>query len=312
MNGLELSRQYFFDVAEPELRGKFSGIYPRLAAGLIGNGSECFGFDDEISRDHDWGVDFFLWTANEDENMIPTLQAWKDRLFDDHPPEFARTRSEYGARIGVMTCGGFYASLIGAPEGPQTIHEWIRAPEENIAMCVNGRVFVDGSGEFTKTREYILGYYPEDIRRKKIAAKCMALAQTGQYNHERTARRRDWVTLRTVVSRFTDNAIAMSFLLNKAYRPYYKWAFRALGDLPILGAQTARYLLLIAEAGGFDDESFSKRQLYISELCALFVRELNAQGLSGSDDWFLSTHGEEVMRTIEDNSLRALPAQFEI
>jgi hypothetical protein len=57
MKGLELSRQYFTDVAEPLLKRDFPALYPRLAAGLAGNGSECFGYDDEISRDHDWGID---------------------------------------------------------------------------------------------------------------------------------------------------------------------------------------------------------------------------------------------------------------
>ena len=312
MNGLEFSREYFFSVAEPELRSEFPQLYPRLAAGLVGNGSECFGYDDEISRDHDWGVDFFIWVSDDDRDMVSPLQVWKNTLFDKHPPVYRRTRSEYGARVGVMTCKDFYSGLIGAPEGPHAINEWVRAPEENFAMSVNGEVFVDGHGEFTKTREYLLKYYPEDIRRKRIAAKCMALAQTGQYNHERTARRSDWVTLRAVLSRFSDSAIAMAFLLNKVFRPYYKWAYRALKDLPILGGEAAQLLLQLAETGGLDGASFSMRQQYISELCALFVQELHAQGLSGSDDWFLTTHAEEAMDGIEDSFLRSLPPQYEI
>ena len=312
MNGLELSREYFNDIAAPKLARDFPDLYPRLAAGLVGNGSECFSFDDEISRDHDWGVDFYIWTSEGDADMVPSLQDWKDRLFGEHPPGYPRARSEYGARVGVTTCGDFYSSLIGAPAGPQTLNEWLRVPEENFAMSVNGEVFIDGLGEFTETRECLLGYYPEDIRLKRIAAKCMALAQTGQYNHERTAKRRDWVTLRAVLSRFSDNAIALAFLLNKVYKPYYKLAFRALQNLPVLGSETSGLLMAIAETGGLDGESFIRRQELIGELCGLFVSELRNRRLSGSDDWFLTAHGEEVQSKIKDNKLRALPTQYEI
>ena len=312
MNGLELSREYFYDTARPRLERDYPDLYPRLSAGLVGNGSECFGFDDDISRDHDWGVDFFIWIPDSDRDCIPALRIWKDDLFEKYPPEYPRARSEYGARIGVMTCSDFYNGLIGAPKGPTTINEWLRAPEENYALAVNGEVFIDGAGEFSKTREYLLEYYPEDIRLKKIAAKCMALAQTGQYNHERTAKRRDWVTLRTVISRFSDNAIAMVYLLNKVYKPYYKLSFRALAGLPLLSGGASRLLRMIAETGGLDDGSFIRRQQYISELCELIVRELKHQGLSETDDWFLATHGGEVQSKIGDSFLRSLPAQHEI
>ena len=312
MNGLLLSREYYRAEAEPRLRLEFPDLYPRLAAGLAGNGSECFGYDDEISRDHDWGIDFYIWTTENDKDRIPELIRWKDDLFKKHPPQYARSQSEYGARVGVMTCGDFYAGLIGAPEGPKSLNEYLRAPEENFAMAVNGDVFADGAGEFTKIRDYLLEYFPEDVRRKRIAAKCMALAQTGQYNHERTAKRRDWVTLRTVLSRFTDSAIAMTFLLNKVYRPYYKWAYRALNDLPVIGVEVSKLLLMIAESGSLDDDSFRFREKCISDLCGLFVSELHTQGLSRSDDWFLTTHGEEVRTGIEDEFLRSLPTQYEI
>ena len=312
MNGLELSREYFFSSADQLLRRDFPGLYPRLAAGLAGNGSDCFGYDDDISRDHDWGVDFFIWVTDEDKDLIPQLQKWKDDLFIKVPPEYPRARSEYGADVGVMSCGGFYSGLIGTPGVPETLNEWIRAPEENLAMAVNGMVFIDGPDSFTKTRNELMGFYPEDLRRKRIAAKCMALAQTGQYNHERTARRGDYVTLRAVISRFSDAAIAMVFLLNKTYRPYYKWAYRALRDLPPPGAEVAALLLDIADTGGFDDGSQERRQAYIDELCAVFTRELKAQGLSRTGDWFLAAHGEEVQNGIGDSFLRSLPAQYEI
>ena len=309
---LQLSRDYFFDVAEPRLKSDFPDVYRRLAVGLAGNGSECFGYDDVLSRDHDWGVDFFIWTLDDDRDHIPKLQEWKNRLLEELPPEFSRMRSEYGASISVMTCGDFYSGLIGTRACPKTLNEWLRAPEEQFAMSVNGMVFIDNPGEFTKTREALLGYYPEDVRRKRIAAKCMALAQTGQYNHERVGRRGDPVTLNTVLSRFTDNAIAMVFLLNKVYRMYYKWAYRALADLPLLGAGAARLLLMIAETHGLGANELSLRQSYIEELCALIVFELNEQGLSDSKDSFLAGHGEAVRSAIKDDFLRSLPPQYEI
>jgi len=312
MEGLLLSREYYFSVAEPKLKHDFPELYPRLAAGLAGNGSECFGFDDEHSRDHDWGVDFYLWTTEEDSDAVPALRDWKDMLFDADPPAFTRTRSEYGARVGVMACGEFYAGLIGTRGAPKTLSEWVRAPEENFAMAVNGEVFYDGAGEFSKTRGLLIEYFPEDLRRKRIAAKCMALAQTGQYNHDRTAKRRDWVTLRSVISRFTDAAISMAFLLSKVYRPYYKWAFRSLSSLPVTGGASSRLLLKIAEAGGLDDDSFAVRQQCMSDLCAIYARELNNQGLSDSGDWFLTSHAEAVRGGISDDFLRSLPTQYEI
>ena len=311
-NGMELSREYFFSVADPALRRDFPGIYHRLAAGLVGNGSECFGYDDELSRDHDWGVDFFIWTTEKDSDAITDLRRWKSALLHDYPPIYPRARSEYGAHVGVMTCGEFYSSLIGAPAGPKTLAEWLRVPEVNFALATNGKVFVDGGGEFTVIRDCLLDYYPEDIRRKRIAARCMALAQTGQYNHDRVSKRNDKVTLQSVIARFCDNALALTFLLNRVYQPYYKWAYRAVKDLPALGSDTARLLLKIAESGGFNESAHSLRKECITELCALFAGELRRQGLSGTDDWFLTTHAEEVQSGITEEFLRSLPTQYEI
>ncbi len=311
MNGIELSRQYFFDTAEPLLKSDFPSLYQRIAAGLVGNGSECFGYDDEISRDHDWGVDFFLWVPESDRSAVSALFKWKNSLFENHPPEYMRTRSEYGARIGVMTVGEFYTSLIGYPNGPDNIADWRRIPEENLAMAVNGAVFIDNAGDFTATRNKLLLYLPEDLRKKKLAAKCMAIAQTGQYNFSRCYKRKDYVTIKTVLARFTDSVIAAVFLLNKVYRPYYKWAFIKMTELPILGKQVGTEISRIAMTHGIDDTSYSIIENGINSICALIVDELSAQHLATSDDWFLTTQGEEIQNSIHDSFLRSLPAQYE-
>ena len=66
MNGLELCRQYWENVGKPAFAAACPEVLERAAVGLVGEGSECFGFDDEISRDHDWGPGFCVWLTPED------------------------------------------------------------------------------------------------------------------------------------------------------------------------------------------------------------------------------------------------------
>ena len=66
MNAFDLSEQFFRETALPSLKQAFPLEWQRMGAGLVGNGSDCFGFDDEVSRDHDWGVEFFVWLADSD------------------------------------------------------------------------------------------------------------------------------------------------------------------------------------------------------------------------------------------------------
>ena len=58
MRGIELSKKCFFERFLPAVREKLPEAEKRLAAGLVGGGSDCYGYDDEISRDHDFQTDF--------------------------------------------------------------------------------------------------------------------------------------------------------------------------------------------------------------------------------------------------------------
>lgn len=311
MKALDFSEEYYKEIASPALATEFPELVTRMAAGLVGNGSECFGYDDEISRDHDWGVDFFIWMSENDRELIPKVAAFKKRLFEKTLPQFKRERSEYGASIGVMTTGDFYKQLIGFPEGPNDVKQWRMAPEENFAMTVNGRVFYDGDGIFTNIREKLLRYYPEDLRRKKMAARCMAIAQTGQYNYTRMAQRQDWVTVQAVLTRFCDNATSLVFLLNKTFRPFYKWAFRKLRELPILGDKIGTLIYELTLIQGFSDGPTRKREEIIKNICSELAFELKRQGFTQTDDWFFTSHAEEIQRSIGDGFLASIPTQYE-
>ena len=51
MKGLELSRKYYETFGSPMIKEKFPQFEERIAIGLVGEGSECFGFDDDISKE---------------------------------------------------------------------------------------------------------------------------------------------------------------------------------------------------------------------------------------------------------------------
>jgi len=310
MRALELSREYFSNTALPSLRERFPELDGRLAAGLAGNGSECFGYDDEISRDHDWGVDFFIWLNEADAHLIPELSAWKIRLLTEHPSEFPRTKSEYGARVGIETVGSFYKSLIGMETCPVELNEWLRAPEENLSMVVNGEVFIDETGEFTKTRKQLLEYFPEALRLKRISSSCMTIAQSGQYNFARNMKRGDTVAARNALVMWSDAVIRLVFLLNKRYRPYYKWRFRMMRELSILGAELSSPLRKTAELPlpGGEAEAVE----IIEDVCAKLAETLRSEGLSNSSNDFFIAHGESVRGKITDKRLRDLPSQYDI
>ena len=100
---------------------------------------------------------------------------------------------------------------------------------------------------------------------------------------------------------------AAAFLLNRRYRPFYKWAHRALSDLPVLGAALAPKLreLAAGAAGEISSDLYAKVDL-IEAISAGVIAELKAEGLSDADSDFLLPHAEAVQSTIKDPQLASL------
>lgn len=237
MKGLALSEEYYRAFGAAMLDIKFPAYRDRIATGLAGLGSECLGFDDEFSRDHDWGPGFCMWLERGDYHAIGiSLQKAYDALPDFMG--FHRQESTWGqGRVGVLSTEGFYASFIGSPHPPETPGQWLTIPEPGLAACTNGKVFSDPLDAFSSIRSRLLNHYPEDIRLKKIAARCMISAQSGQYNYPRSQRRNAVYPAFQALARFCEEALSLVFLLNRRYMPFYKWAVMAAKSLPLLGAE---------------------------------------------------------------------------
>jgi len=301
MQGLRLAREFYLTYGEPMLRESFGDMLDRIAVGLVGPGSECYGFDDTLSRDHDWGPGFCLWLNRKDYAIHG---AALDAAYRSLPATFAgfgprRTSPGEEGRTGVMSIEGFYARYTGLDHPPAELREWLAIPDQNLGGCTNGAVFHDPAAEFSSWRNALLAFYPEDIRRKKIASRCMTLAQTGQYNLPRCLGRDEPFTVRYAEVQFCHDLMSLAFLLNRRYPPFYKWLHRATGQLPILGGEIHERVTTLIKTADSDEKI-----AIIEGLCRRIIGELQRQGLSDSDSHFLLDHGPVVQAGIRDPGLR--------
>jgi hypothetical protein len=302
MKGLDLAEAYYYTHGAPMITSRFSAFAPRIAAGFVGPGSECLGFDDEISRDHDWGPGFCIWLTADDFEIIGTdlQQAYENlpKTFKGFGPRLVSPGEE--ARTGVGEIDAFYKTHTGLEHLPGTLGEWLHIPEQSLATCTNGRIFVDPLGEFSRWRKTLLDFYPEDVRLKKMASRCMTAAQAGQYNFERSLKRKDFFALHYAETKFCADVISLVFLMNKRYAPFYKWIHRAVTELPLLGEEIHAMILELIGCAEYDE-----KQAIIEEICALIIITLRKEGLSDSDSDFLLDHAHRMHDEFEDPVLGA-------
>ena len=305
MKGLELARAFYKEYGEPMLREKFPELLPLLAAGLAGSGSECWGFDDEISRDHDFEPGFCLFLPGEE--IVDRKAAFAlERAYAALPREFMGLRRSLvspvgGARHGVIRTADFMRDKVGAPDGELSLTQWLYLPDYSLAEAVNGEIFMDGYGEVTAIRGR-LRHRPEDVRLKKLAGNLLLMAQSGQYNYRRCLAHGETGAAQLAVSEFVKSTMAAVFLLNREYQPYYKWSFRAMRALPKLSltAELLEYLLTTDN----EPETSAEKSRVIEGIAEDLIAELRAQGLTQADCADLEKHAYSVNDRVADGQIR--------
>jgi len=270
MKGLELARRYYEEWGVPML-ARFPELSDRIAAGLCGSGSECFGYDDPVSRDHDFepGFQIFLDEEAVDRRTLFLLE----RAYDGLPKEFEGVKRERmvpvgGRRRGVLDTGAFFRARCGSPDGRLTAREWLTLPEQSLAEAVNGEIFSDPCGAVTEIRRR-LAYFPEDVRLKKLAGNLLLMHQAGLYNYPRILAHGETASAQLAAQEFVSAAMGAVFLLNRRYRPFYKWTFRALRELETLGelADSFEYLLTSENT----EDAARIKEAVMEDVCALIL-----------------------------------------
>lgn len=307
MNGLELSRAFYESYGAPLLHEQFPEQEGLVAVGLVGSGSECLGFDDEVSRDHDFEPGFCLLLPGED--VIDRRTAFLlERAYAKLPKAFMGFKRSAvapvgGARHGVLRTADFFTEKVGAPDGILTMDQWLKLPQQALLEATAGEIFRDDLGEVTAIRT-ALSAMPEDVRRKRLAGHLLIMAQAGQYNYLRCLKHGEPAAGQLAVNEFVKSCIEVVFLLNKAYAPYYKWSFRALRQLPKLSltAETLEYLLTTGNDRSLAESKYDMIESTASDI----IDELQTQGLTKAICGDLEKHAYSVNDGIEDGDVRNL------
>ena len=287
MSGLELCRQYYEAFGKKMIAEKFSAYEDKIAVGLVGQGSDCFGYDDELSHDHDFGPRFMMWLTKETYDEVgESLQ----KAYDELPTTFRGITKNMilrgKKREGVFVIDSFYEELLGLSENDF----WMNVPEYSLAAAVNGEVFRDDEGAFTNIRKRLLSYYPKAVWYRRIAQESALFSQTGQYNMSRMWNRKQYVAAQLAKTDCVKHAMKLWYLLQRTYAPHDKWLFKGISD-----TEATLRLEKLSMLSLRDEQQLAEAITLVEELAVGFAKRLEELGIVGYADAYLDANVTEIM-----------------
>jgi hypothetical protein len=324
ISGIELSRRFHDEVVAPWLKRAFPHL--RHAAALIGAGSELLGFDDAMSRDHDWGPRVLIFVGEADfaahaEALVDGFAAVAPADFLGHPLALNRTRTGdvEGARrdprhgLEIHTLEAMLRRTLALElDEPRDLAAWLGLSEQQLLVLTTGAVFHDDDGRLTALRERLSGF-PRDVRLYKLACQWLRIGEEQAFVG-RTGHRGDDLGSKVIAARLVRDAMRLCFLIEGRYAPYPKWFGAAFAQLPCAPDLTPTLERALAAS------DWKAREAALAEACLALAKLHGARGLPGAvepvvgpfhDRPFTVINAEEIgaaiAAEIADPALRALP-----
>ncbi len=265
-NGIDLCRDYYETCVAPMITGQYPLLKDHICAGLWGEGSDAYGYDDLESRDHDWGPGVMLMIDDEElykehaESLRSSLikLAEETETFKGYAPDVS---SILRGRRGVFETRAYLKEKLGESFAAyvlgEVIHEnstkphdevsaddnrkllpesnnsglYISVPEYILSSLTNGEIWTDPSGVMTKVRNRLKEYYPDDLKKSMLKQQCALFSQNAQYNFLRMMRRQDPSTALMMLSDGMKCAARIIYILNSRYVPHDKWIMKGLDGI---------------------------------------------------------------------------------
>ena len=303
VSGGELARRFHADVVAPLLARAMPGL--GYAAGRLGSGSDVLGFDDAMSRDHDWGCRLTLLVDEADSEAVPHIAGLLERelpgSYLGRPVRFPVTwDSSRTHKVDVATVAGFATSRLGVdPTGGLPALDWLVLTGQSVLEVIAGPVFTDRTAELEPVRA-ALRWYPPDIERYVLAAGWQRLSQEMPMVG-RSAERGDELGSRLLSARLADDLMWLAFAVSRRWPPYAKWrgtAFQSLDVAPDLSGPLAA----AAAAPDWHD-----RQSGLAQACEVLLNAQRARGLRAPAS-AVTQFWDRPYRTVDDAVSQALLA----
>jgi hypothetical protein len=275
LDGRELARQFHADVVAPVLARAMPRL--RYAAGRLGSGSDVLGFDDAMSRDHDWGCRLNLLVDSPDHGAVPQIRQLLERelpqSYRGYPVRFPVTwDTSLSHKVDVATVAGFAEGRLGVnPTNGLSVLDWLVLTGQSVLEVTAGPVFTDRTTGLAPVRA-MLAWYPPNIERYVLAAGWQKIAQQMPMA-ARTADRGDELGSRVLGARLAGDLMWLAFVLSQQWPPYAKWrgtAFRALA----VAAELERPLTAAVTAA-----DWHSRENGIAGACEVLLNRQRARGL---------------------------------
>lgn len=311
LKGLVISRDYY------EAYGKtaFSKIAmeQELTFGKVGEGSECFGLDDLISKDHDFGPGFCVFVTREQYNAYGQQL---EEIYASLPSEFRGFEKpdivKGAPRNGIIIIEDFFGRILSLEKEEldyllkmNTLPEktWLRLSDWQLRTVTNGEIFDGDDSVFGNIYKNLKRGYPDIVKRRKMAQLLGEICQSGQYNYQRMMRRQDVYGAALVLHDFELRVIEFLYLVNDRYAPHKKWIVRESDALEkgqdILGiiknlmeltpnAELYRQRELIDWIGKDNEED--PVLICISQAAKGLVELLREESFTKSSDLYLEQH----------------------
>lgn len=303
--GIDICRKYYDRYVRPMIDEKFPEYASKIACGLSGEGSDAFGYDDALSRDHDWGPSVCLWITKDTDTQIGEELR---NAYAELPEEMdGIKRAPYVRgkdRRGVQVIPEFFKRLTGAPEYDEI--DWRETTSPLLAAAVNGEIWRDDEGIITEFRNKLATGYPESILFKHLAESCARFSREGQYNAPRVSKRGDELTARMFIYDAMREAMKLLYLANGKFYPHDKWLRYGLKDLE--GGDTLDGLLQAMAADPAKAE----------DVGSFLAMELYRRDYISDIDPYLDNQTEELLQkslwsedSIDELSMKIAKAEFD-
>lgn len=297
--GLALCRAYFEEFGTPMLKEQYCDYYDKMIIGMAGRGSDCFGFDDTVSRDHDWGPGFIIWLPDE---LYEEIGQRLTQDYDALPKEYRgykRNDTKEGAgRVGVVSYRRFFEQYIGREgyeefliQGELSDDTMLSIPEYELAAVGNGELYhigkklteasvQEGGDVFLALREKLSKGYQGAAFYKKLAQAAAEYSQNAQYNYSRMYKRGDRVTASFALMDGMKAALKLGYLLNHRFAPHDKWLFEGAKTFTCV-PRLASYVeqIVMGERSG---SSLEQAENAVEALADYLLLEFTGQGYVGN------------------------------